>query len=339
MRNKLLQILLTKAFAILILFTVTVFSIYSVVFAGEYHNQSDVLCSDCHTTHYSERGTLPERAEPGGPFPEMLLVSSVDKLCLACHDGTDPDAPDVLAPVVMYNGSGSEFSGAGYFTGSDGFVSGMGHDLGIESQVPYSTSGKMMTLSCISCHDPHGTSNFRNLVLNPDSVGSEINLTLNSDVFENINPSYPPERSVSIEAYRSGNIGYRANISEWCLDCHNALSNDTPGNPPAHFIRHPWETAISGLGNHTNSTHWTNGVGDGFGAATGDGVEGVPRLRFQSPTATNFNSAVLPGASNQVFCTTCHFSHGGPYESSLTWPYKTNGTADLYSGCQQCHYK
>ena len=95
----------------------------ALVLAGEYHAQADAVCSDCHTTHYSERGTLPRQAEPGGPFPELLMVGSIDRLCLSCHDGTDPYAPDVMAPVVMYNGSGSECSGGGFFSSPDGLFS------------------------------------------------------------------------------------------------------------------------------------------------------------------------------------------------------------------------
>lgn len=306
--------------------------------SGEYHGQGEEICSDCHTTHYSERGSLPERAEPGGPFPELLVIGSVDRLCLACHDGTDPAAPDVLAPVAMYNGSGSEFSGGGYFTASEGFYSPIAHDLGLAGQTPYSSPGRSMSLSCISCHDPHGTGNYRNLLLNPDSLGADIGLALGSDIFENTHPQIPPERNASVLAYRSGNTGYKANISRWCLDCHNGLSSDPPSNQPAHFLRHPWDVSLDGPGYHSSPAHWTGGTGDGFGVATGDGLEGVPRLRFQAPSSSDYNSATQPGSTNQIVCVTCHFAHG-PHQFGLTWPYETNNAADLYSGCQQCHNK
>jgi hypothetical protein len=104
-------------------------------------------------------------------------------------------------------------------------------------------------------------------------------------------------------------------------------------------LRHPSDAAMNGSGYHTNTAHWVSGTGDGFGIGNNDGLEGVPRLRFQVPTATDFNSSVVPSQSNQVFCYTCHLAHGGPFQSSLTWPYKSGGSADLYSGCQQCHYK
>ena len=307
--------------------------------SGEYHGGDDVICSDCHSTHFSERGTLPERAEPGGPYPDMLLIESADRLCLACHDGTDPTAPDVLAPVVMYEGSGSEFSGAGFFSAGEGITSVTGHDLGFASQVPYSNPARYAMLSCISCHDPHGTASYRNLILNPDSSGSSISVLLGNDIFENAHPQLPPSRAATIAAYRSNNIGHRANISEWCVDCHNGLLQPDLANPPAHFQRHPLMTSFEGPGYHVAAAHWVTGIGDGFGLATGDGAEGVPRLKFQAPNANDYVSSTIPGISNQIICSTCHFAHGGPYESGMTWPYNDRASFDLYSGCQQCHYK
>lgn len=307
--------------------------------AGEFHGGEDVLCSDCHTSHFSQRGTLPERAEPGGPFPDLLLIESADRLCLACHDGTDPAAPDVLAPVVMYQGSGSEFSGAGFFSAGEGIISLTGHDLGVTTQVPYSNPIGVTVLSCISCHDPHGTANYRNLVIDPDSSGAGVAVTLGADVFEDAHPQNPPTRNASIEAYKSGNTGYRGQMAEWCLDCHNDLSRIEPGNPPAHFNRHPASAGFDISGYHVAPAHWVAGVGEGFGIATGDGFEGVPRLRFLAPEATDYSSAKTPAVQNRVFCGTCHFAHGGPYGQSLTWPFDDRTSPDLYSGCQQCHYK
>lgn len=308
-------------------------------FAGEYHSGDDIMCSDCHTTHFSERGTLPERAEPGGPFSDLLLIESVDRLCLTCHDGTDPAAPDVLAPVAMYDGSGSETSGGGFFSAGEGIVSDVGHDLGFQSQAPFSNPPRAVMLSCISCHDPHGTASYRNLVLDPDSSGTGAAVAVGSDVFENTHPQRPPSRSNAIQAYRSGNIGYRANMDQWCGECHTDLVQSNPAVPPAHFLRHPFGNGFEGAGYHIASSHWITGTGEGFGAATDDGVEGVPRLRFQAPAATDYQTAMTPGATNRVFCGTCHFAHGGPNHAAVTWPYASQSSVELYSGCQQCHFK
>ncbi|OGC90956.1 MAG: hypothetical protein A2W25_07690 [candidate division Zixibacteria bacterium RBG_16_53_22] len=319
---------------------ITIFMLLAVgTVADEFHGGGDILCSDCHTTHYSQSGTLPERAEPGGPFSDLLLIESADRLCLTCHDGTDPAAPDVLAPVAMYQGSGSEFSGGGFFSAAEGLISITGHDLGVITQVPYSNPVKATILSCISCHDPHGTINYRNLVIDPDSSGTGVTVGLGSDVFEEIHQQIPPSRNASIGAYRAGNIGYRARMTEWCADCHNILGQTDPANPPAHFNRHPSLASFEPSDYHNDPGHWAVGIGEGFGVATGDGIEGIPRLRFQAPGATDYTSATTPAASNQVFCGTCHFAHGGPFKSSILWPFNDQVSADLYSGCQQCHYK
>jgi hypothetical protein len=318
---------------------VLLLGICGFVYAGEFHGGSDVICSDCHTTHFSQRGTLPEGAEPGGPYPDLLLIDSADRLCLACHDGTDPAAPDVLAPVIMYDGSGSEYSGAGFFSGGEGMMSGTGHDLGIARQAPYSNPARAMMLSCISCHDPHGTESYRNLVLDPDSSGTGLTVSLGSDVFENVHPANPPNRSGSIAAYRAGNTGYRDNINAWCAECHNGLLQLDQSNPPAHFQRHPISASFEVMGYHVSPSHWMTGAGEGFGMSTGDGVEGVPRLRFQAPNATDYISATSPALTNQVFCYSCHFAHGGPNRSGVTWPYDEQQSGDQLSGCQQCHFK
>ena len=307
--------------------------------AGAYHGQSDVLCSDCHTAHYSERGMIPEGAEPGGPFPLMLMTGSVDHLCLSCHDGTDPDAPDVLAPVTMYSTSGSEYSAGGFFSAPNGVTSIVAHDLGISVQVPLSSNSRTVTLKCTSCHEPHGNNNYRNLIFDPDSSGIGVNIILGVDIFQEISPAIPPDRSISIEAYSADNIGYKSNLSNWCIDCHSSLSNIGLGMPPAHFQQHPVSASLDGIGYHVNSNHWLSGSGQGFGAVTGDDIEGIPRLRFQSPAAADYIMSKQPGAENELNCSTCHLSHGGNHKSALIWPLSEFNSADVYSGCQQCHIK
>jgi len=177
------------------------------------------------------------------------------------------------------------------------------------------------------------------LLPDPDSSGAGVTVVLDTDLFENYHPEIPPDRNASIRAYRSGNIGYKSKITEWCADCHNALHPNSIGNPPAHFLRHPSQVGLEAPDYHVDPDHWVAGEGDGFGALTGDGVEGIPRLRFQAPAATDYNSSVRVAVDNQVICYSCHFAHGGSFESSMFWPYQTDRARDLYSGCQQCHFK
>ncbi len=299
--------------------------------AGEYHIGSGLVCAQCHILHYGEGGG----GEPGGPFTYLLSHSTINGLCLSCHDGSDPTAPDVLAAVSMYDATSDEHSAAGYFAGTD-VSSDSAHDLGVTDLVPLRTPSTNIALSCASCHDVHGNGNYRNLVSDPDSSGSGTNVVLGTDIFEGVAPAVPPTQEGSVAAYKSSNIGYRSNLSYWCAECHNLLETNEDGVTPAHYKRHPSDVSLDVAGGHTDPSNWTAGDSLGFGTATGDGTEGVPRVRFQEATATDYSSAKTVASTNQVFCTTCHLAHGGKYISCAVWPYKVLD-ADMYSPCQQCH--
>jgi len=305
--------------------------------AGEFHTEGQV-CSECHTAHFSQHGRPPEGAEPGGPFEKLLLFSSPTKLCLSCHDGSDVNAPDVVAPVST-SYSPDEFSAGGFFEFSGGAPSEKGHDLGfLPAEVPFSGMAPQV-LKCTSCHDPHGNANYRNLRDRP-GIGSGTAVTHNNpplptdDVFERVHP----DGANPSEVYKLTNIGYRSAMSKWCAECHDRLLPNETGTPPAHFRAHPSEVNISGFGGHVDLQHWLNGTGAGFGAATGDGIPGIPRVRFQNPSASSYETARTVSLNNQIFCGTCHLAHGSRYATATTWPYKSPvNTADAYAPCQQCH--
>ena len=132
--------------------------------AGTEPGHAQLLCSDCHTMHYSVRGTAPPGAVPGGPFVELLLTQTTNQLCLSCHDGSDPDAPDV-EDAVGYKPAG------GYFSPGGIVVEGNRHSLGSSDEPPGYTGGTWSeVLTCTSCHEPHENEDYRNLVENPGGV-------------------------------------------------------------------------------------------------------------------------------------------------------------------------
>lgn len=304
--------------------------------AAFYHDleKNKQPCNDCHTLHYSEGGSQPAGTEAGGPFADTLVRSTTNKLCLFCHDGSDPNAPDVLDFVTMYQGSGDEYSGAGFFANS-GTANPNGHDLGGNALIVPFSSLTNVTLSCASCHDPHGTANYRNVLTAPGG-GTGVAVLMAQDVFRDLPPGTPPSAVASIGAYKKSNEGYKANTSLWCTQCHDLLqpSVNTPQNRAHHFVNVP----LNREGYPTDFLHWVGGTGVGFGDVTGDALEGIPRLRFQVSRALDFMSAKEVAANNEVICGSCHFAHGGPHQKGLVWPHlETDSTADADSGCQQCH--
>lgn len=303
--------------------------------AGDFHQSIDLRCSDCHAQHYTESGT-PAGWQPGGPFPGLLVAASTNHLCLFCHDGSDPDAPDVMHPVSMYDATGDATSAGGYFSGFVGGGSPLSHDLGAPTPTPLRIDGAVMALSCASCHAVHGNDLYRNLRSDPDSTKPPMEIRVGTHLFLQIRPANPPDRATTIEAYRSSNTGYASGMGEWCTRCHDAIATDEPGSPPSHHRRHPSGAAIA-LGNdHLDAIHWVGGSGNGFGTAAGDEIAGVPRVRFQNPGATGFAQSRTVGPTNEVFCGSCHLAHGGAHARSLTWPYREEG-ADHRAACQQCH--
>ncbi|HSN92741.1 MAG TPA: hypothetical protein VLS93_16030 [Anaeromyxobacteraceae bacterium] len=305
--------------------------------AASYHDleKNRQPCADCHILHHSEGGAPPAELEPGGPFPQLLVRAVANKLCLFCHDGSNPNAPDVLDPVSMYGGSGDEHSGAGAFANAGGADNPNGHDLGLEKPVPFG-SGPSQILTCASCHDPHGTQNYRNVVTAPRG-GAGTPVVMGADVHREAPAGDPPSAAASTAAYKESNEGYRARSSRWCAECHDALQPHVGGNVRV-ASHHLVDVPINGAGYPTDPTHWEAGTGSGFGVATGDGVEGVPRLRFQVPAATDFPSSKVVSPGNQVLCASCHLAHGGRHAKGLAWPYRDPGSpADAISGCQQCH--
>lgn len=314
-----------------LLISVFLFIAGDSAYAGNWHIGATSHCNDCHLQHSTEEG----EELPGGPYSYLLVKSSVNELCLSCHDGSDPTAPDVSHPVEMYSGTLSGESAAGFFR-DGGLYDSHNHTLGITMLTPLQSAAKSNSLTCASCHAVHGNSNYRNLLHDPGGVGDSLIIEEGKEVLTGRLPDIPPTVAGSIAAYERGNIGYRSGISEWCVGCHDILRMNESSAPPAHFNGHPDRVALNQFvgDQHADPQHWITGTGDGFDLTAG----GIRRVPFESPLATGFAASLLPSSGDRVFCGSCHKAHGGNYASSFLWPFKEGG-ASFNSGCQQCHNK
>ncbi len=301
------------------------------IHAGEWHVEPHLYCQNCHVQHATEDG----QTLPGGPFSTLLLKNTVNELCLSCHDGSDPTAPDVQQPVQMYSGTTTGESGGGYF-GLIAIDNMAGHNLGLGGIVPLQVEAQFLELSCASCHAVHGNGNYRNLLYDPAGADDSLSLADGADVFTQFAPDKPPTISGSVAAYSRDNVGYRQAYSAWCASCHNQLQTNSTASLPAHFSSHPIDVALNEfpMEPHTDPAHWIGGTGEGFP----DDPNGTIRVPFDVPTAVDYFTAQEPAESNRVFCGSCHKSHGGQYTKSLLWSY-IEGDLDFIAGCQQCHNK
>ena len=301
--------------------------------AGNWHVAGSLDCGECHLQHGSnQRDPTVE-----GSFAFLLRKSSVNELCLSCHDGTDPTAPDVVIPTPMYSATTSKESAAGVLT-MVGLDNPNGHSLGLELSTPLKQEPALQNLSCVSCHSAHGNGNYRNLLADPAATGAVIPVQEGTAVFQGVQPDDPPSTAGSIAAYNRDNVGYGAGMTSWCLSCHDQLSSNSVAAAPAHFNAHPSEIALNAFPyeTHVDLGHWLAGTGEGF-ASVGQSPA-VARVPFVASTATDFPSSKIAAADNKVSCLSCHKAHGSSNRKGMVWPYLEEDENSL-AGCQQCHNK
>ncbi len=214
--------------------------------AGEWHSGQNLLCTDCHTMHFSQAhnwdGTTPVPTDPAingnwlgatGPNHYLLKLPEND-LCMTCHDG-QTFAPDVVG--LNTNASPSQGRMAGAVndpTLGAPYEEWKGHTLGSTDVPPgYNPSvigagdwyNEANGLRCINCHAQHGpAASYRNL--GPFSIGfPTYNLTrptyvigttnvATQDVWVNIPAPYTPNSGSAATFnpyYDYANLNYNRN--------------------------------------------------------------------------------------------------------------------------------
>ncbi|RMH04738.1 MAG: hypothetical protein D6702_02485 [Planctomycetota bacterium] len=273
--------------------------------AGGWHHGDNLVCSDCHTTHNSLHGQPMRYDGVAEPADNLLRMGSPTELCLYCHDGTDPAAPDVLEPVSYV----ADPAG-GWFTGGAGVPNDHGHDLRPASPLQAPGSSESFSLECSSCHDVHGNSNYRNLLFDPPGSADNGNVVVVVDELVSANGSNPAQ------VYVPANLKDRSGMGEFCNSCHDNFHGKTAGEEGGAsrpWLRHPNEETIFGK-DHADYSHWAGPI--------------TNRVRVETPT-----DDIVPSSDDRVTCLSCHKAHGSGRVDSLIY---ADGLRRL-STCQQCH--
>lgn len=238
--------------------------------AGDWHRDGLLFCSECHTSHNSADGAPMRYDLSTAPAAYLLRAADEISLCLACHDGSNLRAPDVLAPVGYVANPSS-----GSFPSRDGSGTGKGHRLVRSSPQRVPLGSKDLILTCASCHAPHGNANYRNLRTRPGG-GTGADLVITVDQVKRADGANPAE------VYGLANLTHRAGMNAWCIDCHDRA--------PAEHGEHPVDRTIYGS-TRASYAQWL--------ALTG------PRLPVENPT-----DPVVPSTDDRLSCVTCHYAHG-----------------------------
>ena len=316
-----------------------------------YHVGATLLCSDCHSIHFSQQhgfdgSAVATTGAPDGnwlgtvgPNNYLLKAASSTELCLACHDGKT-FAPD----VITNDANGLVLRAAGFFE-DVGVHSFRGHDLSVDpdggggggghfsplcSRCHFGGSMATAKVQCIDCHAPHGNLSHRNLQWASDP-GGEPPLV-----------AYQRPGDFGLARYEADNVAYGApagggawrEVTNMCIDCHHTFFSTYYTHGTSPFIRHPGTNTeangnfpIDRPGANTDPVFWLNGESSFL----------TPRLKFIVAGATDFASASTVAANNQVFCLTCHQAHGSQNPFALRWDYSNPGSPTGADGCFQCH--
>jgi len=324
--------------------------------AGDYHDGETLICSDCHTMHYSQsHGYSPDGSGAliplgdNGPY-EYLLRNDVNDLCLTCHENQS-FAPDIF----MENTQGYVREAGGLNQGIAPYYDITGHTLGSTDPAPDSDPqwNSDQGLNCVDCHHPHGWNpngnSWRNLRDDPGNYkpqGISVIVTYAvgtndpaKDVFERSQDPGPTHYDISNVDFNEPDPMESAS-ARWCKGCHT-LIHGAAGDPNmggengTGWLRHPQAGADIG---EVGGRHSSKRVFSGRGMGKQNWVKVMTSTGDWTPH--NEDEVV----DHTPSCFTCHKAHGNKNPFGLIYmefrgTVTEEGTEDgeLIHLCGQCH--
>ncbi len=372
----------TKLFVALALIALTALVVPTVASAnfaihGNYVSDTDA-CAGCHRAHTSVSSIT---WDGKGTERSALLVSSATKMsefCYACHDatgqGADTNVQEGVYEGTLYGSQDATLNGGGtewmpvyntslgqwvnapvtsshiYWGDSWGAYGG-----GLPGNSPYpdgnpSTSPTMaagesvqIKMDCATCHDPHGSANYRILKaqVNGNNVGGYVGSGTDPDpdgfvssvetgwpaggfrlhtAYPNYKPDYTTPRyakGYDMIAAGSGTLTENTTkgMSGWCAGCHTTYLRDA----------NELFTKSDGTPYRASASTYNAGEGGGLRRRHRHPIN-VPLSAYAGPDAASMviTASVLPLAhsldesatgraqtsGDWIECLTCHRAHG-----------------------------
>jgi len=289
-----------------------------------FHDGGVAYCAGCHTMHNSQDGALVDANHPTGNA-YLLKAGNSSDTCLSCHaaygqfDGGLGYGPggDFYWLTKTYSwtahGHTSESTGDSHGHNIISPANGLAQDATLTAAPGGDFQSQYLT--CTSCHDPHGNTNFR--LLYGAGVGP---------VYDGTRYSFTAGAPVAIGNSRNTTVGqgnetdvqhtiYKSGMSAWCANCHTNFHAANTTN----FVHPTGEAMGSSIAAAYNAYVSSADLVGGSQATAYWGL--VPfeavNVDFTLVDPTNYTEG--PTAQDQVMCVTCHRAHASPFKDSARW--------------------
>jgi predicted CXXCH cytochrome family protein len=322
----------------LVLATMLVAAVTAAAARAGVHDGGVGACSYCHVMHETEGGAPGGGGGGGGIGNSLLRDGPASDICLSCHAdaygavlGTSPLAP----PPERGPGNFVFLTEDNLNDGPDGVLNPIhgdaaghnirapGHGLATDGTRVTSPGGTYpsSTMRCTSCHDPHGNNNYRFLRGPGASPGGGGSFPYNA----------PDATGLDLETggveSDSQHIAYRADVSNWCGNCHGAYLNDH--NEGVSAFGHPVDNVLEGGVIQQYNVY--NGTLDPAGGVAATAY--LAAVPFED-VGMSVTSTEGPTVSSGIHCLTCHRAHASSAPASGRWDFAvpTLGQDGVVSG-------
>jgi len=293
--------------------------------AWAFHDGGVAACYRCHTMHNSQDGSQVASVPEGNPY--LLIHGNSSDVCLSCHadygqlmggEGYGPGGDFYwLAQTYTWDDHGLKTS-TGDSHGHN--VISPAYLLTGDATLTEAPGGDFLSerLTCTSCHDPHGNSDFRLLygtAIGPVYDGIRYDFTEPAPLAAgNTRRTYVGSGGEETDA---NHTVYKSGMSEWCANCHTDFHSENTTNF-VHVTGANLGSTIAGIYNAYVSSDDLNG---GSQTTAYWGLVPFEDVDADLETVDTSNYTAGPGGTDKVMCLTCHRSHASPFPDIGRWDF------------------
>jgi hypothetical protein len=316
----------------IMLVVVATVSVSTVAWA--FHDGGVAECSGCHTMHNSQDGDYVDAAHTTGN--EYLLNSgNSSDTCLQCHAGYGQFGGGTgygaggdfywVTKTWSWSAHGHAYSSTGDSHGHNVIspVNGIAEDATLANAPGGDFDSSYLT--CTSCHDPHGNTNFRLLygAAGPVYPGGRYSFTAGAPLAvgnsRNTTSGDGQESDAAHTVYKSG-------MSAWCGNCHPGMLS--VGN--SGHVHPAGEQLGSSVASIYNAYISSDDLTGGDQLTSYRGLVPFEDVEADLATVSTTNNTAGPGSNDQVMCLTCHRAHASPFADAGRWDFGETFLVDAH---------